>query len=202
MGSNNGNGHRHNGKVGGVTHHSPLTTHHSPLTMSDTPDFSGEILYLDPKKTTVRRNQFNELVVKEEGGVTLENVTPVRSFPLTAPTKYISFTSSDGDDLALLEDVEQLDRASRLVLEEELEKRYFIPCILRVISLKNRFGVLSFEVETDRGVRSFDVRERDDIRHLPGTTRVLIRDVDGNRYDIPDTMQLDATSQALLETVV
>jgi hypothetical protein len=168
----------------------------------DTPDFSGEIRYFDPKKTTIRRNQFNQLVVEVSDGETLENVTPVRSFPLTAPTQFISITNQEGEDLGLIEDVEKLDRASRQVLEEELAKRYFIPRIHRVLSLKNRFGVLSWEVETDRGVRTFEIRERDDIRRLPGTHRILLRDVDGNRYEIPDTTQLDAASQALLETVV
>lgn len=170
--------------------------------MSDVPDFSGEIRYLDPKKITIRRNQFNELVVELGDGERLENVTPVRSFPLTAPTKFISITNQDGEDLGLIEDMEKLDRASREILEEELEKRYFIPHIRRVLSLKNRFGVLSWEVETDRGVRAFEIRERDDIRRLPGTNRILLRDVDGNHYEIPDVTQLDAASQMLLETVV
>jgi hypothetical protein len=185
-----------------MIHRARLATDPSPLAMSDTPDFKGEIKYLDPKKTTVSRNAFNELVVEEKDGITLEKVSPVRSFPLTSPTKFIAFTNEDGEELALMEDIELLDRASRAALEEELEKRYFIPRIFRVKSLKNRFGVLSWEVETDRGDRAFDVRERDDIRHLPGTSRVLVRDVDGNRYDIPDTARLDAASQALLETVV
>ncbi|MCS6859048.1 MAG: DUF1854 domain-containing protein [Abditibacteriales bacterium] len=170
--------------------------------MSDTPDFSREIRYFDPKQIVIKRNQFNELVVELENGETLENVTPVRAFPLTAPTKFIAITNQDGEDLGLIEDVEKLDRASRTILEEELAKRYFIPRIHRVLSLKNRFGVLSWEVETDRGVRTFEIRERDDIRRLPGTNRVLLRDVDGNRYEIPDTTQLDVASQMLLETVV
>lgn len=203
MSSSNGNGHKKNGCNGeGQKHDPPLTTHQPTTTMSDAPDFSGEIRYFDPKKTTVKRNSFNELVVEVGEGETLENVTPVRSFPLTAPTKFISITNQDGEDLGLIEDVEKLDRASREILEEELEKRYFIPHISRVISLKNRFGVLSWEVETDRGVRTFEIRERDDVRRLPGTNRILLRDVDGNRYEIADTTQLDAASQTLLETVV
>ena len=88
-----------------------------------------------------------------------------------------------------------------MVLEEELAKRYFLPQIRAVYDLKSHMGVMTWEVETDRGRRQFEVRGRDNVRHLPGS-RLVLRDVDGNRYEISDYRALDAKSLDLLEQFV
>ncbi len=48
------------------------------------------------------------------------------------------------------------------------------------------------------GPRTFDVATRQDVRPL-GQGRYLIRDVDGNRYEIRDTEALDPASRSLLD---
>jgi hypothetical protein len=41
---------------------------------------------------------------------------------------------------------------------------------------------------------TFQVRSRDDVRHL-SPTRLLFRDADGNAYEIADIRQLDPASR-------
>jgi len=54
-------------------------------------------------------------------------------------------------------------------------------------------------VETDHGPVSFRIRNRhSDIKQLYGTNRVIIRDSNDNRYEIPDLTTLDVHSQRLL----
>src|SRR5690606_41613021 len=61
------------------------------------------------------------------------------------------------------------------------------PVIRRIESVKEEFGYWYWTVETDAGPRRFTVREvqHNVVRLSP--EHVLIIDLDGNRYDIPDT---------------
>lgn len=70
--------------------------------------------------------------------------------------------------------------------------------ITKIVAIDEEYGVTRWKVETDRGPRTFDVATRHDVRPV-GPNRYLIRDVDGNRYEIPNTAQLDAASRALLD---
>jgi hypothetical protein len=60
------------------------------------------------------------------------------------------------------------------------------------------FGIQRWEVETDRGPRVFEVRSREDLRWLhPG--HLIVRDIDGNRYEIKRFDDLDSASRIKIE---
>ncbi len=126
------------------------------------------------------------------------NVKPIRNFPIQARDRLISLLDENDNEIAILTTVQGLDPQSREALERELAKRYFIPRIQAIHHIEGRFGITRWFVTTDRGERVFDVRERGDVRYYPGR-RVVIRDADGNLYEIPDYNQLDPYSRALLE---
>ena len=76
------------------------------------------------------------------------------------------------------------------------------PVITRIVRIKRMFGVVSFDVETDRGPRQFDVKGRRDNIVAIGRERYLITDVDGARYEIPDATQLDSASYTKIESLI
>ncbi len=156
-----------------------------------------EITILDPESITLERNRFGDLTLKL-GDETYEKVRIMRAFPLSFPEKYIVFRVRN-EEIGLLEDAEKIADTSRQILEDELRKAYFIPRITRICSLEENHGASKWKVETDYGMREFDVRSRDDIKVLP-PFRVLFRDADGNRYEIPDCRRLDPKSQSLLDS--
>ena len=160
-----------------------------------------EVQFLDPKLVKIRRNQFAELEAELPDGSVHAPVEPVRTFPLTQPNQYISLLDAHKNELGLIEDINQLKKADQTVLVEELEKCYFMPKITKIHALEGRFGVTQWEAETDSGSVFFDLRSRNDITSLSGG-RVLIKDVDGNRYEIVNYHQLDPKSVALLETQI
>ena len=84
---------------------------------------------------------------------------------------------------------------------EELQKRYFMPKITKINSLEGHFGVTEWDVETAQGDVEFGMRSRYDIVTLENG-RVLIKDVDGNRYEIENYNKLDLKSIALLQTQI
>ncbi|HLK56437.1 MAG TPA: DUF1854 domain-containing protein [Chthonomonadaceae bacterium] len=121
-----------------------------------------------------------------------------RSFPLSDPDHYLGILDGAGKDVGLLIDPSLLDPESRKVVDEELEKRYFVPIVERVLSVKEEYGTVYWKVETDRGEKEIIVRNmRDNLQEL-SAARVIVTDVDGNRFEFPDIMKLDGKSQGLI----
>jgi hypothetical protein len=125
-------------------------------------------------------------------------VSVARAFPLSDPDHYLGFLDGDGKDIGLLYDPGQLDPESRQIVEEELEKRYFVPIVERVLTIKEEFGTIYWTVETDRGQKELIVRNlRDNLQEL-SASRVIVTDVDGNRFEFPDVSKLDGKSQSVI----
>jgi len=148
---------------------------------------------LDPRHLRFHRDALGHLSMEYQGQ-RYEEVRPVRSFPFTAPWEFIALQDKEGKEIGLLRRVQDLEPSSREALVQELEDVYFIPRILQIHRITSYLGTTRWEVETDRGPRVFEVRDRDDVRRL-SLRRYLIRDVDGNRYEIADVAELDPKSQ-------
>jgi catechol 2,3-dioxygenase-like lactoylglutathione lyase family enzyme len=147
---------------------------------------------------SVARNELRQLVIRLKGkGEAIVDARVARCFPWSLPGQYVSLRTKEGKEIALFKTLEELDGAGRRIVEEELADKTFNPKILRVIDYRNEFGVVSMSAETDRGKVSFQIRSRDDIRHL-SPTRALFRDADGNTYELADLAALDPVSQKWL----
>ena len=165
-------------------------------------DLQEELTLLDPGHIRLFRDRFEDLNLELEDGRTLGPVMVQRAFPITATDGFVVLKDREGKELGVVQQVSKLDPASRQVLEAELERNYFTPQIIRVDAIKEEFHILKWEVGTDRGPRVFEIRNsRSDIRLLGGG-RVLLRDADGNRYEISDYHNLDPVSLALVETQI
>jgi hypothetical protein len=73
-----------------------------------------------------------------------------------------------------------------------------VAVIRRIRRIKERFGTLDWEVDTDRGAWSFTTRNLRENTSKPSPGRYIISDVDGNRYDLPNLADLDAASQTMI----
>ena len=161
----------------------------------------ADIEPLDPKGLDLSLDGFGDLHVKLSDGTEHAGTTALRAFPFTAPGRYITLSGADGTEIGIIDDISELDRQSLRAVREELEKSYFMPRIVRVNDIDEDFGVPKWDVETDRGPRKFQLKSRRDSR-LVGAGRVLITDIDGNRYEVPDYRKLDARSEAFIEEEV
>jgi energy-coupling factor transporter ATP-binding protein EcfA2 len=129
-------------------------------------------------------------------------VQVVRAAPLSAPDRYISLLDGSGEEICLVRDPAELDEVSRQIIREELNRRYMTATVERIHSVQNELGVSYFDVQTNRGRREFVVQNiQEDIRQL-GERRILLLDVDGNRFEIPDLNALDKRSARLLKLVL
>ena len=76
--------------------------------------------------------------------------------------------------------------------------RYLLPAVKRILTAKERFGTVDWEMETDRGVCKLTTRNLRENLQRPAPGRIILSDVDGNRYDVRNIDELDLNSQLLL----
>ena len=116
----------------------------------------------------------------------------------TSGTKAL-IRDEEGTEIGLLDDVRGLDPDSQRIIRDELERSYFMPRITDVLDVREELNVVIWEVETNRGPRKFEVRHvRQNIRRM-GRRRLVIKDVDGNRYEIRDWIKLPPLAQKLIQ---
>ena len=156
-------------------------------------------IYIDRYTGTIERSDLYLVRLTMKDGRVFEDLEPRMLFPITNPTMFITLLDQRECELGFVRDLEEIDDTSRQALEECFREYYMIPKILRVISCEDKFGSLKWTVDTDRGRVSFAVRNRhSDIKHLRGSNRVMIRDSNDNRYEIPDHTAMDPHSAKIL----
>ena len=142
------------------------------------------------EKTRFARNEQEDIVMRTAGGENVRIGAMAMAFPLSRPGRMIVLRDADGRELGILDDMRKLDDRSHGIVREEIDKMYFMPRILDIEDYREELGVLTVRAMTDRGERTFQVRHvRKNLRRLGGT-RLMIRDVDGNRYEIRDWTKL------------
>jgi hypothetical protein len=153
---------------------------------------------VETDEVTVRRPETGKNVVLEVNGTRHEIGRIASAFPISSALEAVAFFDTNGEEIGIMKHAYALDEESRNILREELEKAYFMPRIQRIISTRESLGVEEWVVVTDKGERSFEVRDaRRNVRKI-SETRVIIKDVDGNRYEIPHWQELDRNSLAQL----
>ncbi len=122
-----------------------------------------------------------------------------RAFPFDAPDEYISVLDMDGKEYGIIRALSDFEGEARALIEAELERKYLAPVITKILSLKDKMGFSYWDAETDCGKRSFTMR--DTYRNLFHNSEngVVLTDVDGNRYLIPDVLKLDPKSYRKIE---
>ncbi len=164
-------------------------------------DSSDDIKLYEAKRVSFRRNDEGDVLLVEDGQERLiANI--VSAFPLTHPRRMVSLRDQEGREIGILDRVRDLDGDSRQIVATELDRSYFMPRIKDIMDVQEKLGVTTWDVETNRGPRTFQVRRaRHDVRRI-GPQRFVVRDVDGNRYEIRDWMALPAPAQKLIEGYV
>ena len=132
-------------------------------------------------------------------GRRFENLEPIRLFPVSGITKYISLTDETGKEIAIIRDIDHLMPESAEAIRQCLGSYYIIPKIKKILSRVEKYGNITWTVETDRGRHSFSILNTSiDIKTLYDG-RILVRDSNDNRYEIEDVHKLDKESLGFLK---
>jgi hypothetical protein len=148
----------------------------------------ANVNYIDPAKARFYIENDNFLSLDYDG-VKYKNVKLHRAMPFKLPDDYISVQDMESKELFLIRS-----------LSQHLKKRYFCPKITAIPSIKAKLGFLYFEVDTDAGHKSFALRDAThNIRRIDDGARIIIVDVDGNRYEISDVSKMPSADFKRIE---
>ncbi len=120
-----------------------------------------------------------------------------RCFPWSEPARFISLLDKDENEFALVQDLADVHRGSREVLEEAMVEAGFVLEIVRIFDIDEEVEIRNWKVETRQGTRTFQTRLDDWPRQMPGGG-ILVRDVAGDLYYVADPSALDGKSGDLL----
>lgn len=146
----------------------------------------------------LERDSFGRLVFLAENGERHVGVTPVRAFPIAAPDEGLSLVNFEGHEVGWVDAVADLPAEIRLLVEEELAGREFVPEIQRIAEVSSFACPSTWQVVTNRGETALVLKGEEDIRRL-SPTRLLIADTHGIQYLVRDMAQLDRHSRKLLD---
>ena len=125
---------------------------------------------------------------------------PVRlrqCFPWSEPGRHLSLRDDGDEEVALVADPATLGPESRCALERAVAEAGFVLEVTRVVDIEEEVEIRQWTVDTKHGRRSFQTHLDDWPRVLP-TGGLLIRDVAGDLYRLPEPATLDAKSRELL----
>ncbi len=128
-----------------------------------------------------------------------ERVFLCRQFPFELLWEFISVLDDEDREIGIIRRIEDFSGESEAVLRTELDRRYYAPVIESILQVKERYGFSYWKVKTGEGELSFTLH--DTFRSIVhgGDRRLLLLDVDGNRFVIPDYEALDRKSYKKIE---
>ena len=126
-----------------------------------------------------------------------------RALPLGDPSSYISVADHENKEIGIIHRLSDLQGEQLQTVLEELDRRYYCPEVYEIRSIKDKLGYVYMEMviggkdgKTDKTCAVKDVNRN--IRMLKNE-KLIIFDVDGNRYIIPSLEGLDKKSLKRLE---
>lgn len=120
------------------------------------------------------------------------------AFPLSAPRQMLSLIDDNGQEFALIEDLDDLEARAREVIEHELERASFAPEVRAIVAVSTPDWPSVWTVETDRGRTELSLSGEECLRRL-GRFSLLIQEDSGLEFRIPDWGRLDRRTRRFLE---
>ena len=136
------------------------------------------------------------------GGKTLESVRIKLGRPLYRPEDFATVFGPKGREAGMIVGLPRLQASARRVLEEHRVRQDLTSRIFKVNSLRHQFGAAYWDVETDKGPRQFVIRGTTEHVRWLDDDRMLITDVQGNRFEVPSLSGLDKRSQDLISLIL
>ena len=164
---------------------------------------TADIHYLDTDSLVFERTEGGFLSLRIGRRKPHPRINVYRSFPLTSRREHISIRDGEDNEIGMIVSLDDLPGDTARLLEEELDQRYFAPVIDKIVSLKEEFGYIYWDVVTDAGPCRFTVKGGENNVFLLSGDTLLIIDVDGNRFEFPDfEKRADSKSLKLIETML
>jgi ATP-binding cassette subfamily B protein len=161
--------------------------------------------WLTPDETRLHLGEYDTLQAVI-GAALYDGLFAVRALPATCPNEFISLRYADSEgqehEVGLVRDLADWPAAERTLLEQALARRYFVRLITDIERIELKHGLLTFQVQTDRGPVEFIMRNSHGQAQDHGESGKLLIDVDDNRYLIPDVEALPRRQHLLFRRYI
>jgi len=168
-------------------------TKQTPATLVE----ASQLIFLNPKKLHFFKHGAT-LRLTIEDDRSFPKIGVLRAFPLSHRNRFFSVRDGGENEIGLIVNPTDLSAENQNLIDEDLQRRYFVPSVKKIVSAKERFGTVDWTVETDRGPCHFTTQNLRENVQRPAPGRIILNDVDGNRYDIRNVDELSRESQELL----
>ena len=165
---------------------------------------SDKIEYIAPVEISFSENE-SGLIMASVNGETAQRVAVMRMFPFDYAEEYLSvryenYSRSDKEaEIGIIRRLSDFDFRQIEIVRKELDKRYFIPDIIKVNEVKDELGHTMWKTLTTAGEREFTVTDMSSNVFNLRNNKIMLVDVYGNRYYIPDITKLDDKAMKILE---
>lgn len=161
----------------------------------------AEIQYITPNEVSFVPTQ-GGFVGMQKGEAYIPRVFFYRCFPHSMPDEWISVRDVEGNELGMIQKLTDFNERVQELLQEQIRLRYFAPEILKIIDVKEEFGNVYWDVETSAGACRFTSGNGGWAIVRINEFQVLVIDIDGNRFEIPDLRKLPATTLKKMEQFI
>ena len=162
-----------------------------------------ELRYLTKENAKFERTPggFVKLTYKDK---IYDRVGVYRTFPVTQPEQFISIREADekAREIGVIEKLSELSPEQAKMLKEQLDLRYFTPEITKIFDIKTEYGYGYFHVMTTYGECRFTIHNGGSSVVSLTDTRIIINDLDGNRFEVPDIMKLTVAERKKLDLFI
>ncbi len=143
----------------------------------------------------IRSGEDGRLLMSQRTGDIPAAIRPC--FPWSYPRRFLSVRDDKGNELALIQNLEDLDETSRQAVETALKNARFTFDILAIDNIERDFELRVWKVRTRQGPRTFLIKLDDWPRELDDGS-LVIRDLSGDSFRIAAPDALDKRSASLL----
>lgn len=130
-----------------------------------------------------------------------EMVTLKNCFPWSEGASFFSVRNAKDDEVAFISKLEELSPSDYKAIAKYFESHYTQFTIQRVMSVEEEYDLRLFQVETQFGKRSFQMKA-DDWPIILSEGRILLYDINGDFYVIDDINSLSSKEQKSLSYLV
>lgn len=157
---------------------------------------------IDPASLNIFFHPHDRLRVTIGEDRSYPSVKPVWASPIKFPGQYLALLDSKEQEIITVKDPATLPPASLEAVKAELKRRYLTSTVLSIDKAKVEFGATYWHVTTERGEKDFVTQSLQENAQWMGDRHLLLIDVDGNRFEIPNIDDLDLRSREILESIV
>ena len=153
-----------------------------------------KVCVLTPEMCHIFESEFGRLDCEVEGDHVYHSIHAVRMFPVRHPNRFISVRGSDLEgkvfEIGLIDRLKEFPEHQQALIRASMARQYYQQVIHRIHQIESEYGLLFFDVETQRGREQFVIPWRMGRTEDFGERGKMMHASLGNIYIIPDVEEL------------